>query len=120
MITTKESFNVQIWVGLKETTQYGDNHTIDEVREVCKEFVIDGDCVSITPTEFIYTNGSGKGVVIGFINYPRFPRTKEQIITRATKLAVNLAYSLNQYRVTITTPDNSIMIQNELLTDETR
>lgn len=113
MKTTK-AYNVQIWVGLKET--YGDQirHTIDDVRKVCDEWVnTEKDCVSITPTEYRYVGGSEIGVVVGMISYPRFPREHWVIRNRAVSLAQKLMYALNQYKVTVTTPKRSYMLENE-------
>jgi hypothetical protein len=112
IMKTLRGYNVQIWTGLKERdTNIG--HTIDEVRIICDKWVNEiGDCVSITPTEFRYTNGSEFGVVIGYINYPRFPRTRKEIRRRALLLAENLMIQLGQYKVTVTTPFKSYMLEN--------
>ena len=113
MKTLLKSYNVQIWVGLKQT--YDDNkiHTMDDVRKICDEFVNDiGDCVTITPTEYRYVDGSESGVVVGYIQYPRFPRTEKEIKNRALSLAENLMKGLNQFRVTVTTPNHSYMLEN--------
>ena len=74
-----KGYNVQIWCGLKERdTEY--LHSIEEVKTICQKFVDEvGQCVSVTPTEFIYTKGNEEGVVVGFIIYPRFPKKKKQI-----------------------------------------
>jgi hypothetical protein len=107
-----KTYNIQIWVGLKE--QYSDIiNTIDDVRGVCDEYVNNiGDCVTITPTEYRYVNGSENGVVIGLINYPIFCKSKREIKKRAFILAEKLMISLNQYRVTVTTPKKSYMLEN--------
>jgi len=109
------TYNVQIWVGLRK--QYSDViYNIDHVREICKRFVNDKkDCVTITPTEFVYVDGGEPGVIVGFIHYPRFERTEIEIKNRALELAEILMTSLDQYRVTVTTPDYSIMLENDKL-----
>ncbi len=106
-----ESFNIQIWVGLR--VGYSENfHTMDQVRELCDQYVNEiKDCVTITPTEFRYVDGNEPGVIVGYINYPRFPRTQEEIYDRALGLAKVLMYGLDQNRVTITTPDKTIMLE---------
>lgn len=106
------SYNVQIWVGLKE--QYSDKiHTIDDVRIICDKWV-NGvkDCVTITPTEFRYVDGYENGVIVGYINYPRFPRTRKEIRRRALLLGEKLMRELGQYKVTVTTPFKSYMLEN--------
>lgn len=110
----EKSFNVQIWVGLKERDT-GKKHTIEDVYRICDEFVKDGDCVSVTKTNFRYTNGNEEGAIIGYINYPRFPRPWTEVLKRAEFLAENLMEELNQYKVTITTPNESIMLENDKL-----
>lgn len=109
----EESFNVQIWVGLRVgyTTKI---HTMDDVREICDKYVNEiKDCITITPTEFRYVDGMEPGVIVGYINYPRFPRKKTQIISRALELAGYLMDDLEQNRVTVTTPDKSYMLESE-------
>ena len=108
-----KSYNVQIWCGLKES--YNDNkvNSIDDVREVCDQWVnYIKDCVSITPTEFRYVDGSEPGVIVGYIQYPRFPREEQEIKRRALRLAEKLMIALKQNRVTVVTPEESIMIKN--------
>jgi hypothetical protein len=110
----EKSFNVQIWVGLKETYNDEKIHTIDDVYKICDDFVNDiKDCVSVTETSFRYVDGFEKGVVVGYIQYPRFPRSFEEIEDRALELAKRLMTELNQYRVTVTTPRESFMLENE-------
>lgn len=112
---TSRSYNVQIWVGLKEMYD-GKIHSIEKVHKICSEYVNEiNDCVTITPTEFVYVGGSEIGVVVGYISYPRFPRSRKEIRSRAIKLAEILMVELNQYRVTITTPYKSFMLENKNL-----
>tara|TARA_R110000851_G_scaffold139486_1_gene276511 strand:+ start:199 stop:552 length:354 start_codon:yes stop_codon:yes gene_type:complete len=112
-----KSYNVQIWSGLKETYNNENIHDLDDVRAICDEFVNEfKDCVTVTPTEFRYVDGFEKGVIVGYISYPRFPRPDEGIKARAIVLGEKLMIGLNQYRVTITTPTESIMLENENVT----
>lgn len=106
------SYNIQIWVGLRE--QYTEKvHSLESVRTICDTWVNHiGDCVTITPTEFRYVDGSEPGVIVGYINYPRFPRSEYEINSRSIRLAEKLMIGLNQNRVTITTPIESIMLTN--------
>jgi hypothetical protein len=109
-----KSYNVQIWVGLKETYDNENIHTLDDVRVICDEWVNKiKDCITITPTEFRYVDGFEKGVVVGYIQYPRFERSEEEIKIRSLKLAEKLMIGLNQYRVSITTPTETYMLENE-------
>lgn len=108
-----KSYNVQIWVGLKEMYDDKNTHTIDDVRIICDKYVNEiKDCVTITPTEFRYVNGNENGVIVGYIQYPRFKRTEAEIMKRAIELANTLMIELNQYKVTVTTPKKSYMLEN--------
>jgi len=111
---TLKSYNIQIWVGLKKTYLEGGTQNINLVKSICKRHVDRiGGCVTVTPTDFIYTNGNEKGAIVGFIQYPRFPKEEELIKENAIRLANELMIALTQYRVTITTPTESIMLENE-------
>jgi len=105
------SFNIQIWVGLREG--YGENiNTIEDVRNICKNYVNEiKDCITITPTEYIYVDGTEPGVIIGYINYPRFPRTSKELKRRAFGLAKILLKDLNQNRISITTKNKTYMLE---------
>jgi len=84
----------------------GDYATAQQVcREFCHEF---GACVTVTPTEYVYTGGQEAGVIVGFINYPRFPQTGDQIKMRAFKLADRLRERLCQHSYTIVASDGTI------------
>jgi len=110
---TMKAYNVQIWCGLKETYDDEKIHTIEDVRVICDDFVNSiKDCITITPTEYRYVDGNEPGVIVGWIQYPRFPRKKKEIKRRALLLAKRLMYELYQYRVTVTTPSQSIMLEN--------
>lgn len=104
------SYNVQVWVGFRE--HYSDKiHTMQEARVICDTFVNDlKDCITLTPTEFRYVNGWEPGVVIGFIQYPRFPRSRKAIRRRTIALAEIFLKEFNQYRIVVTTPFRTTMI----------
>ena len=112
--TTKvPSFNIQIWVGLR--VQYSDElYTIKDVEDLVDGFVNEiKDCVTITPTQFRYVDGHEPGVIVGYINYPRFPQPEEELKRRAIELAELLMCGLGQNRVSITTPKATIMLSME-------
>ena len=104
------TYNVKIWVGLREKYTNEINE-ISKVENICQKFCDEiGDCVSITKTKFIYKHGNENGVVIQWISYPRFPRTKKEIKNRAFNLAKLLKEKLNQYRISVETPNNTYLI----------
>ena len=108
------AYNVQIWVGLQETYNKQKLHSIEEVETICQQFVNEvKDCVTVTPTKFKYVDGGENGAIVGWISYPRFPRSRKEIRKRALQLAEKLMLELNQYRVTVTTPFKSYMLENK-------
>ena len=77
----------------------------DHARQICREFCMEqGACVTVTPTAYIYTEGEEAGVVVGFINYPRFPSELVDILADAKHLAEKLMRGLCQHSYTIQTP----------------
>lgn len=78
-------------------------------RQICQEYCDRvGFCVTVTETQYVYTNGKEPGVIIGLINYPRFPYTASEIIRRATTLGDMLRDHLGQQSYTIQTPVKTI------------
>lgn len=112
MKTTK-SYNVQIWVGRRNG--YSDTYyNLEYINEIVDNYIKEmGDCVTVTPTHFRYVDGEEPGVIIGWINYPRFPREPEEIKERAFNLAKHLMMMLNQERMSITTPDETYMLERD-------
>lgn len=77
----------------------------DAAREACRAFCDHvGFCVTVTPTDYVYTNGSEPGVAVGLINYPRFPLEPEDLLQAAESLAWHLVGSLEQRSCSIQTP----------------
>lgn len=70
-------------------------------RQVLQEYVTKGACVSISKEEYIYTLGKEDGIVVNLINYPRFPRTQDELLDEAIKLARHLIIKLYQGSCTI-------------------
>jgi hypothetical protein len=119
---TISTYTATIYVGLQPTPKgvpWPAAKTIHDVRSVCRAFVnervprpdLPGGCVTITPTEFVYGNGGEPGVAIGLINYPRFPSTPETIREAAMELAARLRTAMQQQRVTVVFPDNTVMLE---------
>jgi len=114
-----DNYEAKIWLGLRE----GYTDTIEDAKTV-KGF-IEGwctgkkQCVNVSPTEFIYVDGNEPGLIIGFINYPRFPMSQPEIKNRAIELATLLMKRFKQYRVSITfyptVPGGVMMLENEKL-----
>lgn len=94
--TTAPSFAVSIFIA-------GD---YDRARQIAREFCMNvGACVTVTPTSYIYTGGEEAGVIVGFINYPRYISNSGDILARARQLADDLMHGLCQHSYTIQTPE---------------
>ena len=75
-----------------------------DIRRACRKFCETGLCVTVTPTEFIYTGGSQSGACVGLINYPRFPSNPEALTGTALKLAETLIRECFQDSCSVETP----------------
>lgn len=96
--TTAPSYPVSIFIA-------GD---YERARQIAREFCMNvGACVTVTATTYIYTGGEEAGVIVGLINYPRFPATQDDILTRAEGLAGDLMHGLCQHSYTIQTPNKT-------------
>ena len=63
-----------------------------------------GLCVSLQPTDFVYTMGAEVGVCVTLINYPRFPADPQTIDQTATELGHFLCDKLHQGSFTVESP----------------
>lgn len=73
----------------------------------------EGLCVTVTPTNYIFTGGNETGYIIGMINYPRFPKGRPELVDTAIDLAFYLIDQCNpEGSFTIQTPDNTIFCSN--------
>lgn len=68
----------------------------DAERSLRRQCFSEGLCVTLTPTKFIYTAGAEDGVAVGFVNYPRFPKSGVDIWDRACRVAKELMDDLYQ------------------------
>ena len=71
-----------------------------------------GLCVTVTETNYCYTDGEEAGVIVGLINYPRFSSTPAAIWQRAEELAALLCERLKQQSYTIQAPDRTVWISH--------
>ena len=109
-VQLEPTYYATIYAGLKEGYD-GKTHTIQEVNDfvhACCDSI--GLCVTITSTDFIYVNGGEPGVVIGLINYPRFPDTPSEIKRKAIVIETGLLGILGQLGISIVCQDETIMI----------
>jgi len=83
---------------------------IDHCKQFLSKYVKKGACVTVTPTEYIYTGGRETGFIVGLINYPKFPRSDEGIINETLSIANELIAELGQDSATIVTPEETMWL----------
>lgn len=102
--TRAPSFPVSIFIA-------GD---LDAARATCRRFCMTVRlCVTVTPTEYIYTGGAESGVIVGLINYPRFPAEPSVIFEKARALALHLMDDLCQRSASLQTPSETVWLARE-------
>lgn len=69
-----------------------------------------GFCVTVTKTTYCYTGGEEAGVIVGLINYPRFPMKPEEIVRHADDLAEFLCFRLGQESYSIQTREATMWV----------
>ncbi len=82
----------------------------DWLQKFCNEVKLG---VTLTETEFIYVGGNEPGVIVGLINYPRFPKPIEDIKTTALSIAKGLMELCHQERLSIVFSDETIMLEKD-------
>ncbi len=88
---------------------------IVQAKHIVRAFCWDrGWCVTVTPTDFIYSGGEESGFIVGIENYPRFPSTLDELTEKAKELAERLALSLFQKSYMICTPKKSMWTCNKM------
>jgi hypothetical protein len=107
-----ETYTATIYCGLKRG--YTDEvMPFEEVESFIQDWVDRvSQCVSVTRTEYIYRGGREPGIIVGFINYPRFPSHPANIEMGALELASELLKKCKQMRLSIVFPDETIMLSN--------
>jgi hypothetical protein len=84
--------------------------SIERVKDVCRQFVERGLCVTVTPTTYIYKYGLEEGVIVGLLNYPRFPKEPKELDEHARSLGWLLMLSCNQGSVLMEYPDRTVWL----------
>jgi hypothetical protein len=69
--------------------------------------------LTVTPTNFVYKNGQEPGVIVGLIDYPRFPSNSDEIRKRAIEIGELLLHRFSQMRLSIVCPDITMTIFND-------
>lgn len=79
-------------------------------KNICQTHVLQGGCVNVVETEFVYTGGREKGVIVELINYPRFPKEADSIRSEAIILAGKLVEGLGQGSTTVVFTDRTVFL----------
>ena len=91
------------------TVTQSDTHRIEiyiagsraAATEALREFCMVGLCVNVSDADYVYTGGLEGGVRVGLINYPRFPKSRDDLLTTALELAKFLIAKLHQQSCTV-------------------
>lgn len=109
---TVKTFTATIYCGSK-IRYSGKLFSLGFIEKICQRYVDSvGLCVTVTQTKFIYTEGNEPGVIVGLINYPRFPSTPRKIKAHAFKLAKLLKGGCKQLKVSIVFPNETVMLSD--------
>jgi hypothetical protein len=74
---------------------------MEMIEQCCREFVLPGGCVNITPNKYIYTHGEETGAIIEIIEYPKYPSDENSIRDKAIDLAQFIMEQLHQGSYTV-------------------
>jgi len=83
------------------------------IEQCCRDYCQKGLCVTVTPTNYIYTGGEQTGAIIGLINYARFPMTEEFIEESMIELGGKIMISLHQLSFSVETPKDTRYFERE-------
>lgn len=103
-MTTESKTVPTYWVRLCMAGDYR------EAKQVIRRFCYppeEGLCVTVRRQTYIYNGGEERGFEVGLCNYPRFPKTQEQIWERARTLAERLIPALCQWSALLIDPERT-------------
>jgi len=84
---------------------------IDIAKQILREEAAkEGLCITIQPTLYIYTQGEETGYVVGFMQYPRFPKPEQEIYHRAKEIGIALMQKTFQGSFSVVAPDRTEFI----------
>lgn len=86
---------------------------IPTIKATCRAFCLRGECVTITPTDFVYLGASETGAAIGLINYPPFETTPDKQKENARELAECLMAACSQRSCTLVSSDETEYLKNQ-------
>lgn len=83
---------------------------IPVAKQLLREYCLQGFCVSIEPVYYVYTMGEESGMVVRIINYPRFPRTQDEIKQKGVELGGLLIKGLHAGSCSVVCTDETIFL----------
>ena len=83
---------------------------IPMAKQLLREYCLQGFCVSIEPVSYIYTMGEESGMVVRIINYPRFPRTQDEIKQKGVELGELLIKGLHVGSCSVVCTDETVFL----------
>jgi len=69
-----------------------------------------GMCVSVDETEYVYSGGRERGMVVRIINYPRFPSTESDLSDFSHEVALSLMAYLGQETCSVVGPRTTVWL----------
>jgi len=69
-----------------------------------------GLCVSAFKCDYVYSGGLESGMMIRLINYPRFPKTNQEVHGMAVSISEWLIVELGQWSATVSSPLGTVTI----------
>lgn len=86
---------------------------VPTMRSVLRRHAFDaGLCVTLSPTEFVYSGGMESGAIVRLINYPRFPKEPSVLWATAITVAELLMDACAQKTCSLVAPDATIWLGN--------
>jgi len=79
-----------------------------------------GLCVTYTYTTFAHKDDVEEGLQVSLRNYPRFPKSKSQILDLAIRLAEYLIEKLEQNTALIDAPDATVWVRRKVKLEDSK
>lgn len=71
-----------------------------------------GMCATVTEIDFVFTGGRESGVCIGFINYPKYVNSPEEITQKVIEMANKMLTQVHQRSCSVVCSDRTYYLTN--------
>lgn len=106
-----KTFEAKIYIGLREGYT-GSELSLQEAEDIIRSFIEEFRFgITITPTKFMYPGEKENGLILGIINYPRFPDTEYELTKKTLNLAKYCLNAFKQYRCSVVFPNETVMLE---------